>query len=132
MLMNIINRQEFWSYYREDERPRPMVQIGNYENLYFLKRLAAVAFGRVARRTEWPIILKMLSHNYWVVRNAALMAVERVGKRTDIPPLLTTSLARPTEGNEGLIEALCILDKKESTAVLVAPGALRKGVSPHF
>jgi hypothetical protein len=113
MLMNVINRQEFWSYYHEDERPRPVVQIGNFENLYFLKRLAAVAFGRVARRTEWPIILKMLTHNYWVVHNAALTAVERVGKRTDIPPLLNKSLARSTEENEGLIEALCILDKKE-------------------
>ena len=114
MLMNVINRQEFWSYYHEDERPRPVVQLGNFENLYFLKRLAAVAFGRVARRTEWPIILKMLSHDYWVVRNAALRAVERVGKRTDILPLLNKSLARPTEENEGLIEALCILDRKES------------------
>jgi len=114
MLKRVINSEEFWRYYREDERPRRAIPVGNYENLYFLKRLAAVSFGRVATRREWPTILKMLIHDYWVVRNAALGAVERVGRRTDLSRLIQECLARPTGANQGLIQALCILDELES------------------
>jgi hypothetical protein len=43
MLKRVISSEEFWRYYHEDERPRRAIPIGNYENLYFLKRLAWIS-----------------------------------------------------------------------------------------
>jgi hypothetical protein len=114
MLNEVVEQTDFWQYYPEGEGPVPGIPIGTYENLYFLKRLVAVSFGHIASRHEWPTILRMLSHNYWVVRNAALKSVDRFGGPSDIALLLKEILADPAVQKEGLIQALCLLDAKES------------------
>jgi hypothetical protein len=115
MLRSIINAEEFWRYYRYDERPKHKIPVANYDNVYFLKRLTGTAFGAVATRREFPSILKMLRHDYWVIRNAALEGIRKWGSVRDLSKLL----AIPANGsnmyqNEGVIKAICLLDERAS------------------
>lgn len=115
MLRIVINAEEFWHYYAHDERPKHKIPIANYENIYFLKRLAGTAFGAVATRREFPSILKMLRHDYWVIRNAALEGIRKWGSIRDLSKLLAMSASIGNMyQNEGVIKAICLLDEKES------------------
>jgi len=73
MLKKTVNTQEFWEYYKWDDRPASKIPVANYENAYFMKRLGGTAFGKTATREEFPIIYRMLSHDFWIIRNAALV-----------------------------------------------------------
>lgn len=114
LLEKIINASEFWSYYTEKDRPVSKIPVKNYENVYFIKRLAGTAFGKTATRAKLPTIFKMLCHDYWIIRNAALEAIRRHGSINDLPPLLEIAIGNPSN-NEGLIAAMCILDDKFSS-----------------
>lgn len=108
-LRKIIDIEEFWHYYKENERPQTRIPLQNYNNMYFIKRLAGTAFGKVAPRREFPIIYKMLSHDYWVVQNAALVAIRKYGNANDLDEILAIASGVTSE-SEGLIQAICIID----------------------
>ena len=111
MLKKIINADEFWRYYREEDRPKRRIPLRDFRNLYFIKRLAGTAFGKAATRKEFPVIHKMLEHEYWIIRNAALEAIRKHGNINDMETLLKTARGGPSEAR-GLIEAICIIDEK--------------------
>jgi hypothetical protein len=112
-LRKIVNTEEFWRYYKKDERPRTKIPLKNFSNMYFIKRLVGMAFGKVATRREFPTIYKMLSHPYWVIRNAALEAIRRHGNASDLNEILAIASGMTSE-SEGLIEAICIIDNNIS------------------
>jgi len=113
LLQKIIRKKEFWSYYIYRDRPQSKIVVGNFDNIYFIKRLAGTAFGKVASRAQFSLIFKMLCHEYWIVWNAALEAIRRYGSSKDIGPLLETAIANPSESH-GVIEAICIIDDKDN------------------
>jgi len=109
LLKRLINSKDFWRYYREEDRPKPGMPLKDYQNVYFIKRLTGRSFGKVATRREFPTVFKMLRHDYWIVRNAALEAIRRYGNANDLRHLLEMASGGESD-NEGLIEAICILD----------------------
>jgi hypothetical protein len=111
LLENVINKKDFWSYYSEKGRPTVTMPIKNYVNAYFIKRLAGTAFGKVATRTEFDTIYKMLRHDYWIIRNAALEAIRKHGSMDDLKQFLEM-LGEGVLENSGLVEAICIIDDK--------------------
>ena len=111
LLQNIIRKKEFWNYYNYRERPKSKITVGNFDNLYFIKRLAGTAFGKVASRTQFPLIFKMLCHDYWIVWHAALEAIRRHAALVDIESLMEIAIANPSK-SDGVIEAISIIDDK--------------------
>ncbi|GAH33002.1 unnamed protein product [marine sediment metagenome] len=111
LLEKVINTKEFWQYYKWEDRPEPKIPLSDYSNVYFIKRLAGTAFGKVATRAKFPIVYKMLCHDYWIIRNAALEAIRKHGNTNDIGTLLERAIGAPTK-SEGLVEAICIIDDK--------------------
>lgn len=113
LLQEIINTKEFWEYYTWDKRPKSKILVADFENVYFMKRLAGTAYGRIATRKEFPIIYRMLRHDYRIVWNAALEAIRRYGTAEDIKPLLEIAIPNPSN-SDGVIEAICIIDDNMS------------------
>ena len=111
ILSKIINKDEFWNYYGRDRTPKDTIPVANCENAYFIKRLTAAAFGKVAGRKEFPTLFRMLTHSYWVVSHAALSAIKRHGTEEDINDLLSLALV-PSAGNNAVIEAINAIDEK--------------------
>ena len=109
LLEKVINTKEFWDYYKEEDRPKSKIPVQNYRNVYFIKRLVGTAFGKTASRTKFTIIYKMLKHDYWIIRNAALEAIKKHGNKNDLGPLLELASGKALKG-DGLIEAICIID----------------------
>jgi hypothetical protein len=110
LLKKVIDTKEFWSYYKKEDRPEPRMPLKNYTNVYFVKRLAGTAFGKMATRKEFPTIYKMLQHDYWIIRNAALEAIRKHGNADDLGKLLEMA-SGPASGSEGLVEAICTVDE---------------------
>jgi len=110
LLQRIINAEEFWRYYGEKERPKSKIAVANFDNVYFMKRLAAAAFGKVATHSQFPTIYRMLKHDYWVVRNGALHAIKRYGNADDLEMLVKEAIEHPSEA-ESLVTAICALDE---------------------
>ena len=110
LLQRITNAEEFWRYYRVNERPKSRIPVADFGNVYFMKRLAAVAFGKVATRSQFPTIHRMLKHDFWVVRNGALNAIKRYGNADDLEMLVKEAIEYPSEA-EGLVTAICGLDE---------------------
>ncbi len=111
LLLKVVSAKDFWSYYKEEDRPEHSMPIKHYGNAYFIKRLAGTAFGKVATRKEFDIIYKMLRHDYWIIRNAALEAIKKHGNEDDLKQLLKALSGKVSE-RAGLIEAICIIDEK--------------------
>lgn len=111
MLIKIINKNEFWEYYGHYRIPKDAIPVADYENAYFIKRLTAVAFGKVAGRKEFPTLFRMLTHSYWIVSHAALSAIKRHGTEEDINDLLSLALTSSAE-NEAVTEAINAIDEK--------------------
>ena len=111
LLEGIIATKEFWHYYRDGERPEPQIQVRDFDNVYFIKRLAGVALGKIAPRSKMRTVFKMLQHEYWVIRNAALEAISKHGNQNDLDPLLEIASAAPAQP-QGLIQAICKIDEK--------------------
>jgi hypothetical protein len=111
MLSKIINKNEFWKYYGRDRIPKDTIPVADFENAYFIRRLTAAAFGKVAGRKEFPTLFRMLTHSYWVVSHAALSAIKRHGTEEDINDLLSLALASSAE-NEAVTEAINAIDEK--------------------
>lgn len=109
LLKKVIETEEFWQYFHWSERPESPIPAKDYENIYFIKRLAGRAFGKIAKRKEFDIIFKMLYHEYWIIRNAALLSIKKYGNEFDIEPLLNLAFDN-IDKSDGLIEALCIID----------------------
>ena len=111
MLNKIIHKEEFWKYYGRVRTPKDTIPVADYENAYFIKRLTAAAFGKVASRKEFPTLFRMLTHDYWVVSHAALAAFKRCGTEEDINDLLSLALASSAQ-NGAVIEAINAIDEK--------------------
>ena len=111
LIEKVVGAKEFWNYYKDGNRPSPRMPLGDYSNVYFIKRLAGTAFGRIATREQFPIIFKMLQHEYWIIRHAALEAIRNHGNEDDLGELLEMALDRPSASG-GLVEALSIIDDK--------------------
>jgi len=114
LLRKIVQATEFWSYYAYQDRPKSKIPVKDFDNVYFIRRLAGTAFGKVVGRAQFPLIFKMLCHDYWTIWNAALEAIRRHGTTEDVGPLLETAIANPSK-SYGLIEAISIIDEKVET-----------------
>ena len=112
LLREVINVEEFWHYYKDSERPKKRIPLKDYRNVYFIKRLAGTAFGKIAGRKEFPIIYKMLRHDYWIIRNAALEAIRKHGSINDLEALLEIADKNVPE-SAGLIEAMCLSRRED-------------------
>ena len=111
LLEKIVQASDFWTYYKEKDRPEPKIAVKDYSNVYFVKRLAGTAFGKIATRKEFPLILDMLQHDYWIIWNAALTAIKQYGTVDDVETLVEKALESESS-IEGLIAAICTIDDK--------------------
>ena len=110
ILERVINTKEFWRYYGEKDRPESKIAAANYANVYFMKRLAATAFGKIATRVQSPTVYRMLEHDYWVVRNGSLHAINRCGNANDLEALVQKAIEHPSKA-KSLVAGICILDE---------------------
>ncbi len=111
LLKRIVGASDFWEYYKEKDRPEPKMPVKDYSNAYFIKRLAGTAFGKIAARKEYPLVIDMLQHDYWIIRNAALTAIKKYGRVDDLETLVVKALNSESSA-EGLIEAISVIDDK--------------------
>lgn len=111
MLEKIIKSKEFWEYYPFYERPKEKIPVNCFENLYFIKRLTGITFGKIANRNDFSSIRKMLQHDYWVIQNSAIEAANKFCDASDLQ-LLVEDAIQKVEKSDGNIKAICNLDEK--------------------
>jgi hypothetical protein len=111
LLGRVVGAKDFWNYYKEEELPETSMPIKDYSNAYFIKRLAGTAFGKAATRKDFDTVYKMLCHDYWIIRNAALEAIRKYGDMDDLKQFIEMLRGKVKETN-GLVEAICIIDDK--------------------
>jgi hypothetical protein len=111
LLKKVLDTTDFWDYYKTSSAPEPSIPVASYENKYLMQRLAASAFGRVARRSEIATVYRMLGHKYWVIWHPALYAIRRHGNVRDLKNLLEIA-STSTSSTDGQIAAICLLDEK--------------------
>lgn len=115
LLRSLVLSPEFWDYYPRKQRPRKCLPVQSFENVYFIKRLAAVAYANVAGRREMRVLRRMLFHSYWIVGNAAAEAICRLARREDLAGLTEDAL-RDREPSEAAVRVLCDLDERFCTS----------------
>lgn len=76
-----------------------------------MKRLAGTAYGKIATRAEFRTTYRMLSHDYWIIWNAASEAIRKHGTADDLEHLLELAIAKSSD-SDGVIEAICAIDDK--------------------
>jgi HEAT repeat len=116
-----LSSPEFWQTWGVSERPADRLPVVQYDNLHIYRRILGLAFGRLANRRDWSVLVRMLSHNYWTVRRAAADALGRLARPDDLDRLVDSVLAIDSDRDEGL-RLLVSLDLRLNAKDLVAAG----------
>ena len=111
LLTKIIETEEFWEYYPENQRPKRRIPAVDFENVYFIRRLTGIAYARIALRSQFGKLMKLLGHNYWVICDAAADKIIKLAKPSDLPRLVENAISSEPD-NDAIIKVLCSLDKK--------------------
>jgi len=117
-LMPMADSKEFWEYVGT-ERASPPLPVTNHENLYLFKRLAGSCLASICGAEEWPLLKRLLFHEYWDVQVAAGRAILRFAGERELDDLLGAlreQIARISRANRnldsGIMRAVCALDEK--------------------
>lgn len=107
---------EFWRYVGEDRADRPL-PVADHDNLYLFKRLAGACLASVCGQEEWPLLKRLLFHEYWNVQVAAGRALARFGGERELDDLLSQLRQHPPTLEEwslesGTMSAACALDER--------------------
>jgi len=111
LLNGIIELEEFWNYYPEDERPEQRIPVADFENVYFIRRLVGITYAKIAGRRQFKKLLQLLRHNYWIISDAAADAVMKLAKPSELPGLIDEAISSQSN-QDAIIKALSYLDEK--------------------
>ena len=114
LLTKIIEIEEFWEYYPEDQRPGRQIPAADFQNVYFIRRLTGIAYARIAGRSQFGKLKRLLGHNYWIICDAAADKIIKLAKPLDFSRLLENAISSESD-NDAIIKVLCSLDKKFHT-----------------
>ena len=117
-LMPMAESKEFWQYVGAD-RASPPLPVANHENLYLFKRLAGSCLASICGAGEWPLLKRLLFHEYWDVQVAAGRAILRFAGERELDDLLadlrgqTDRLQVAKWGlDSGIMQSIYALDEK--------------------
>lgn len=116
--------EEFWRYFGEDRAAKPLPVL-IHENLYLFKRLAGSCLASVCGRAEWPLLRRLLFHEYWNIQVAAGVAIAEFAGEPELNELLADARANPKRlerfgGDSGIMSALCTIDEKVQGSALTS------------
>jgi hypothetical protein len=120
LLSALVQSTEFWSP-RSTHVQRPVLlkrppedfdgEVAYLGTLQYARRLVAYAFAKVADKRQFPLLMRLLGHEYWSVRHLAAGALARLGTADDLDVL--TDFAMSFKGKpDGLVRTACLLDEK--------------------
>lgn len=107
-LCSIMSTDDFWTVAISSRG----LLVQSTENLHLLRRIVGVAFSKIAGRKEWPVLLKLLAHNYWTIRAAAAEAIARLAQVEDIDAVVEHTLTLAEENRSEAVRLICHLDRK--------------------
>jgi hypothetical protein len=129
-LRRALKKSEFWKYVTApspDPKQRllpgtsgaePAVVVDSWDsrptyatNAYQYKRLVAFAFARLAGRRDLQMLLRMMNHDYRIVRYAAAEAVARLCGERDIPMLMDQATGKQSQADAAIM-AINLLDRR--------------------
>ena len=115
-LAGLAEKREFWAYLGKD-RGEDSLPIVNGENAYLFKRLVGGCLAAVCGASEWPLLKRLLFHDYWVIQVPAGRVIAQFGGEDELDDLLLEVRAHPTRvespyGDSGIMSAICALDDK--------------------
>lgn len=111
-LYELTDSEEFW-HYTGNERTSPPLPVAVVENLYLFKRLAGVALARLCDQSDWPLLKKLIFHDYWIIQVAAAEQVAKFAEVAHLNELVEEARKRAGDRpNIGVVDTLTLLDTK--------------------
>lgn len=111
-LIELAESDEFWQYTWQKRGDRPLpVEIK--ENLYLVKRLLGVSLAALCDQKDWPLLKKLVFHDYWLVQVAAADRIAAFSGIEELSQLIEEARRRTEDQAErGVVYALKLLDAK--------------------
>ena len=114
-LQSMAEKDEFWRYLRED-KPEASLPVAEKENVYLFKRLAGTCLASVCGPEEWPLLKRLLFHDYWNIQVAAGKALVRFAGERELDEVLSELRKHPPKPDihdleSGTMMAVCELDE---------------------
>ncbi len=111
-LSELVESDEFWQYTWNERAPKPL-PVESEENLYLFKRLVGVALAGLCDETDWPLLKKLVFHDYWQVQVAAAQRIKQFGRVEHLNELIEEARKRAKDKPQaGVVNALVLLDTK--------------------
>jgi hypothetical protein len=123
---SLVESEEFWRYMRGERAERPLPVV-NHENLYLFKRLAGSCLASVCGAGEWPLLRRLVFHDYWNIQVAAGRSIAQFAGESELDELVAEARADPSRlnsgsGDSGVMLAICTLDEKVHALCGTSPG----------
>jgi hypothetical protein len=109
-LCKMAESDEFW-HYTGDERSSPSLPVETPENLYLFKRLTGVVLANLCDESDWPLLKKLIFHDYWTIQVAAAEQVAKFAQVEHLNELLEQARNEARDkADPGVVNALMLLD----------------------
>jgi hypothetical protein len=109
-LLEIADNEEFWRYVGRERGERPL-SVARYENLYLFKRLAGVCLAHICTESEWPLLRRLISHDYRIVQMEAARRITKFATTHHLDTLIADSRTRQGKPDSSTIDAICAIDE---------------------
>jgi len=111
-LYELTDSEEFW-HYTGNERTSPPLPVANVENLYLFKRLAGVALASLCDQSDWPLLKRLIFHDYWIIPVAAADQVAKFAEVAHLDEWVEKARQEARDRPKpGVVDALTLLDTK--------------------
>jgi hypothetical protein len=111
-LWALTETDEFWQYTWTQRGAQPL-PVKSHENLYLFKRLVGVAIAGLCDQNDWPLLKKLVFHNYWTVQEAAGMQIAKFARVEHLNELVEQARKEARDlPDAGVVNALTLLDAK--------------------
>jgi len=111
-LSKLTESEEFWHYTWEKRSPNPL-PVELQENLYLFKRLVGVALAGLCDAGDWPLLKRLVFHEYWQIQVAAAARVKEFADVSRLGEIIEEARKRAKDKpNAGVVHTLIALDGK--------------------
>lgn len=109
-LVQIAENEEFWRYVGSERGETPL-PVARHENLYLFKRLAGICLARICTDSEWPLLRRLIFHDYRIVQMEAAQRIAQFATTHHLDTLIGDARSRQRALDSSVIDAICNIDE---------------------
>lgn len=114
-LSRLADNEEFWRYVGRERGKNPL-PVRRHENLYLFKRLVGVCLAHICTESEWPLLRRLVFHDYRIVQMAAAHRISEFATAHHLDALISDGRALASDLDSDAIDAICAVDEAVYTA----------------